>query len=338
MWTVRAVRIGDLDRLESLIRSATRGLTTLQLKHDQILDRIEQSVFAFTRTGQSIKDEPYVLVLADDETGELVGTSTIYAKTGGFQPFYSYRVVTREHHSEMLGVSHRRTSLELKRVHDGLTEIGSLFLRGTHRNQGRGRWLSLARFTLMAARRSRFSNRVIAEMRGKAEADGRVPFWESVTGRFIPVEFAVADAMSTVAKDFIEDMMPEHPIYLDLLPVDVREKIAAVHDETKPALALLQSQGFSSTDEVDIFDAGPVLNCDTDSIRAVQSTLRRAVTDIVQGEIRSEARPSVIIATLKDGFTSVRGEVSDDSLVLTSTQADVLGVEIGSECFVTPLS
>jgi arginine N-succinyltransferase len=186
MWTVRAVQIDDLDKLETLIRSATRGLTTLQLNRAQLLDRVEQSVFAFSRSGHLPKDEPYVLVLANDQSSELVGTSTIYAKTGGHQAFYSYRLVSKEYSSKILGVSQTRRSLVMNRVHDGPTEIGSLFLRGVYRGQGRGRWLSLARFTVIAARRGRFANRVIAEMRGKAEPDGRVTFWEAVSGRFIP--------------------------------------------------------------------------------------------------------------------------------------------------------
>lgn len=336
MWTVRAVRIDDLDKLETLIRSATRGLTTLQLDRGQLLDRVEQSVFAFSRTGQSTKDEPYVLVLADDASGELVGTSTIYAKTGGHQAFYSYRLVTEVCSSEMLGVTQTRTSLVLNRVHDGPTEIGSLFLRGVYRGQGRGRWLSLARFAVIAGRRERFANRVIAEMRGKADADGRVPFWDAVTGRFLEVEFAVADAMSTVSKTFIEELMPKHPIYLDLLPDDVRAKIGQVHDETRPALAMLQSQGFQVTDEVDIFDAGPVVSCGTDDIAAVKRS-RRTRIDRIHSDPHESGQPNAIIASLHQGFTSLVANVNSDSLAVSQSAAEVLGVDVGSEVWVTPL-
>ncbi len=51
MLLVRAVRIDDLDDLLRLVRSATQGLTSLQLNREQLLDRIEQSVFAMSRTG-----------------------------------------------------------------------------------------------------------------------------------------------------------------------------------------------------------------------------------------------------------------------------------------------
>ncbi len=337
MWTVRAVQIEDLDKLETLIRSATRGLTTLQLDRAQLLDRVEQSVFAFSRTGQSTKDEPYVLVLANDESGELVGTSTIYAKTGGHQAFYSYRLVTKECSSKMLGVSQTRTMLVMNRVHDGPTEIGSLFLRGAYRGQGRGRWLSLARFTVIAAKRDRFAARVIAEMRGKAESDGRVPFWEAVSGRFVPVEFSVADAMSTVSKEFIEELMPEHPIYFNLLPIEIRESIGEVHDETHPALAMLQGQGFQKTDEVDIFDAGPVVSCATDEITAVKSSWMCRVDQVVDEKSILDEKPNAIVASMQNGFTSLLMTLGTDSLAVSVSAARVLGVEVGSEVWVTPL-
>ncbi len=68
MWVVRAVQIEDLDALDALVQSATRGLTSLQLNRERLLDRVEHSVFAFSRTSMSPVGEPYVLVLANDET------------------------------------------------------------------------------------------------------------------------------------------------------------------------------------------------------------------------------------------------------------------------------
>ena len=336
MWTVRAVRIEDLDALHALVRSATRGLTSLQLDRPRLLDRVEQSVFAFSRTGPIPRGEPYVLVLANDETGELVGTSTIYAKTGGYQPFYIYRIVESDHRSELLGTTAHRVRLELDRIHDGPTEIGSLFLRGKYRREGRGRWLSLARFALIAMLPHRFADRVIAEMRGKANPDGSVPFWDAVAGRFIPTDFASVDTMSTVSKQFIEEMMPQHPIYLDLLSQQVRDGIGKVHDETKPAIAMLKAEGFTETDMVDIFDAGPVISCDTNKIKAVNRCREMRVASI--GHAGSPTT-KLIIASRAGGFTSVLAEasVAGDELTLGPAEAAALDVQTGSRCFVLPL-
>ncbi len=337
MWIVRSVRIEDVDALFQLAKSATKGLTSLQLDRARLLDRVEQSTFAFSRTGLSPRGEPYVLVLVNTESGELVGTSTVYAKTGGYQPLYAYRRVESEHESELLGVRQHRVRLDLERIHDGPTEIGSLFLRGIYRGEGRGRWLSLARFSLISMLPHRFADRVIAEMRGRANPDGSVPFWDAVAGRFIPVDFATADAMSTISKQFIEEMMPQHPIYLELLEQRVREGIGKVHEETEPAVAMLKAEGFTGTDLFDIFDAGPVISAETHAIHAVKRTRSVIVGGVVNQLVGHTTK--VMVASAKEGFTSVLTEIQTegDTIHLVSSDAKQLQVETGSACVVMTL-
>ena len=337
MWVVRAVRIDDIDALFQLAKSATKGLTSLQLDQARLLDRVEQSTFAFSRTGISPRGEPYVLVLVNTDSGELVGTSTSYAKTGGYQPLYAYRRVESDHHSDRLGVRQHRVRLDLERIHDGPTEIGSLFLRGIYRGEGRGRWLSLARFALISMLPHRFADRVIAQMRGRAEDDGTVPFWNAVAGRFIPVDFATADAMSTISKQFIEEMMPQHPIYLELLAKEIREGIGKVHKETEPAIAMLKAEGFRATDLFDIFDAGPVISAETQSIHAVQRTRAVTVGRVLDKVGENSAR--VMVASTEGGFTSVLTEIQIDGDVidLSARDARQLYVESGSACVMMKL-
>ena len=338
MWVVRAVQIEDLDALDALVQSATRGLTSLQLTREHLLDRVEHSVFAFSRTSMSPVGEPYVLVLANDETGELVGTSTVYTKTGGYQPFYAYRLTESYHHSELLDVSHTRHSLQLQRIHDGPTEIGSLFLRGTFRRKGIGRWLSLARFALMAMMPHRFADRVIAEMRGKADPEtGEVPFWNAVSGRFIPCDFSAVDAMSTVSKQFIEEMMPMHPIYLDLLPEAICKGIGTVHNETVPALKLLKSEGFQETNLVDIFDAGPVVSCRTKEIDGVRRTTKVTVSEITNDPPPQE--PQTIVCSKAGGFTSALANMEPygETVSIDRQSAAALQVDVGSNCYAMAL-
>ena len=337
MWIVRSVRIEDIDALFQLAQSATKGLTSLQLDRARLLDRIEQSTFAFSRTGISPRGEPYVLVLVNSETGELVGTSTVYAKTGGYQPLYAYRRVESDHQSELLGVSQHRVRLDLERIHDGPTEIGSLFLRGIYRGEGRGRWLSLARFALISMLPHRFADRVIAQMRGRSEPDGSVPFWDAVAGRFIPVDFAIADAMSTISKQFIEEMMPQHPIYLELLAKKIRDGIGQVHTETEPAVAMLKAEGFTDTDLFDIFDAGPVISAETKSIRAVKRTRSLTVGRVVNQ--LNEGSTQAMVASGEDGFTSVLTAIqtNGDTVDLLARDAKQLRIESGSQCVLMTL-
>lgn len=344
MLIVRAVRVDDVDPLLALVRKATVGLTSLQLDRPRLLERVERSQFAFTRQSESIGGEPYVLVMQESEGGPLLGTATVYAKTGGYEPFYAYRLVTTTHHCPQLRIRHRRrTTLHLQRVHDGPTEIGSLFLLPEMRGQGRGRFLSLSRFALLAQRPQRFADRVIAEMRGPSDARGVSPFWEAVMRPFFGIDFPVADALSTVSKTFIEDLMPQHPIYLDLIPAEARSAIGRVHQETEPALQLLAGEGFRRTDMVDIFDAGPVLECTTHQIGSVARCRRVAVDAVAEHAQLSEAGPAdSILSSMKDGFRSVLAttrwvDEQQQALRVDSATADALAVAPGDPVWVMPL-
>jgi arginine N-succinyltransferase len=62
-----------------------------------------------------------------------------------------------------------------------------------------------------------------------------------------------------------------------LLPEAARNVIGEVHDDTRPARSLLEAEGFRYEGYVDIFDAGPTLECFRENIDAV----RRSQTPIV---------------------------------------------------------
>ncbi len=339
---IRPVRVDDLDNLLEMIRSVTPGLTTLLVDRDRLLERIERSHFAFTRKSESQAGEPYLLVMEDgsgDENGQgrLIGTATVYGRTGGYEPFYAYRVVTTVHHSEQLGVhDQHRTAFHLHRIYDGPTEIGSLFLLPEFRGAGRGRLLSLARFALIAQRPHRFASRVIAEMRGQCDERGVSPFWEAAMRPFFQVDFSVADALSTIAKPYIEELMPQYPLFYDLLPRSARDVVGQVHPETEAALQLLTEEGFAATDMVDIFDAGPVVQCETQNIKAVRRC--RQVTVGSLGEVSQGEQ--MIIASMRDGFRCQYANVEitndDDVVVIAPSVASRLAVKVGDQAWLMP--
>ncbi|QEG38509.1 arginine N-succinyltransferase [Roseimaritima ulvae] len=316
MEIVRAVQLSDLPALLQLIGRATEGLTTLQLDEAQLLERVERSHFAFTRRSESPAGEPYVLVMEDTDNQQIVGTATLYAKTGGYEPFYAFRMQTEVHQSASLpGGRREHTALHLERTYDGPSELGSLFLLRAYRGQGRGRLLSLSRFALLAQRPHRFADRVIAEMRGRCDDAGVSPFWDAVMRPFFGVDFTVADALSTVSKSFIEDLMPRYPLYLELLPAEAQQVVGAVHRETEPAIAMLQTEGFEMTDLIDIFDAGPVVQCPVDQIQAV----RRCQRCTLRIERVAPDTPRQIVSSLATGFRA--------ALVPVATQAGIATLE-----------
>ena len=327
MIIVRAATLDDADQLWKLINQATFGMTTLQITREQLNERIECSHFAFTRKTERPGSDIYVFVMEDLAKHQLVGTSCIFSKTGGYEPFYSYRRVVETARCELLGKSMQIESLQLQKIHDGPTEIGSLFLDPAYRGRGRGRLLSLARFIFISRHPKRFADEVIAEMRGVVNDDGTCPFWEVIGRHFFNMEFPQADSLSTIDKRFIEDLMPRHPIYVCLLEQAGRDVIGKVHPQTEPALAMLCEEGFEVVDMIDIFDGGPVVSCQRDKIAAVRRVVEAPVIEIAE---RIDA-PETILASRQGGFRSMIGQArqTDTGIIIPDIVALTLGVREG---------
>jgi arginine N-succinyltransferase len=280
MQVVRPVRQDDVDQLFTLIGQAEYGLTTLQISRDLLEERVRSSVLSFASPKSKPAGQPYVFVLEDLTNGAIIGTSAIYSKVGGYEPFYSYEIKTSLHESAQLGIRKEIAVLHLKKEHNGPTEIGSLFLNPKFWGAGHGRLLSMARFMFMAEFPQRFDKFTIAEMRGVVNADGRSPVWDAIGSHFFQVEFPKAETLTNESKSIIADLMPEHPIYIPLLPLEAQQAIGKVHLHTEPALAVLLKEGFRDSGMVDIFDGGATVICETKKIRTVRDCLAGKVADI----------------------------------------------------------
>ena len=266
----------DLPDLRRLIASISGNLTSLPKEDSFIEQKVFRSVRAFDRRTVRPGDDHYLFVLEDTAAGgEVVGTAGLIARVGGFDPFYSYQVRRERFSHPALGVEKDLPVLHLKTDHKGPSELCSLYLRPDRRQGGLGRLLSLGRFLFMDAFRARFDARVIAELRGHLDADGRSPFWEGVGRHFFDHDFDAVDVLSGLGeKDFIRDLMPRHPIYATLLSPAAQATIGRVHAEAEPAWRLLVTEGLAPNDEVDIFDAGPLLAAPLAQVRTVREARR----------------------------------------------------------------
>ena len=115
-----------------------------------------------------------------------------------------------------------------------------------------------------------------------------------------------AETLTSLSKKFIADLMPRHPIYLPLLPESAQEVIGNVHDNTRPAKAVLESEGFKFRDRVDIFDGGPSLHCATKEIRAVRESQRGTVGEIKELD---DSVPTQLICNASVDFRSCIGQI-----------------------------
>jgi arginine N-succinyltransferase len=209
--------------------------------------------------------------MEDSTTGDIAGVCGIESQVGLEQPFYNYRVSTVVHASQELGVWTRMHALNISHDLTGYAEVCSLFLSPRYRTGGVGGLLSRSRFMFIAQFRERFPERICAELRGHFDEDGTSPFWRAVGSHFYQIDFNAADYLSSHGrKSFLAELMPRYPVYVDLLPQDAQDAVGLTHRDTLPARKMLEAEGLRYQNHVDIFDAGPVLECHINDLRTVR--------------------------------------------------------------------
>ncbi|MCA8893067.1 MAG: arginine N-succinyltransferase [Hyphomonas sp.] len=326
-YVMRPSRLDDLQSLIELAELSGPGFTSLPVDVPILRERLQKSDDAFLGRLQRIEYGKYLLMMENAETGEVVGCSAVKAGTGIDQPFFNYRVITLAQASQAAGnLRFDMDALVLTNEYVGFTEVGTLFLKPEHRGGGAGRLAAQSRYLLMAAEPERFGTKVLAELRGVVDHEGRSPFWECLGRHFFRMDFTEADRLSaTTDNQFILDLMPKYPIYVDLLPPEAREVIGRCHSDGVGAYKLLQWEGFEFDRTVDIFDGGPLVTVQRRHIRTIQESRRvrfeagdvdsdpAAKQGLASSDMMPEFRVSLAKSILKDPQTAV---VSPDTLAL----------------------
>lgn len=309
-YVMRAAGPGDLEGFKQLREIAGAGFTSLMLDDAAMLKKLELSEASFASPSLSVGAERYFVALEHLETGAIAGCCGVKATIGETPPFFNFRIITEAQSSPAVN---RRFDMDvLIGVNDftGCTEVGSLFVRPEHRANGVGRAIAQCRYMLMAANPARFRERVVSELRGVVSADGIAPFWEAVGRHFFRMDFAEADKLSAITDNqFILDLMPQHPIYVDLLPEAARAVVGQCHPDGQGARRLLEWEGFTFSNVIDIFDAGPLLSVPRDHIR----TLREARLAALLEDANLSGGARALVATPHiQGFRCVSTRASHD--------------------------
>jgi arginine N-succinyltransferase len=327
-----------------LARDAGVGLTSLPANEELLAKRIDASLASFAGTAERA-DQMFVFVMEDTEAARIIGICAIAAAVGLRQPWYSYRVGQVVHASQELGIFTQTPTLFLSNDHTGQSELCSLLLDADYRVGKNGSLLSKCRFLFIAQFRERFSKKIIAEMRGVSDASGQSPFWDSLGRHFFSMEFGEADYLTGIGKkSFVAELMPRHPLYTSFLTPDAQAVIGKAHELTKPALSMLESEGFRFEGHVDIFDAGPAVECDIDDIGAVAaSKLYTVVESPVTGNLPTVNAPEINYLVANTRFNDFRAMVVratpvGGNLLLDAEQRAALGVTSRDAVRAVPLS
>jgi len=334
---VRPVRSSDLPALIELARSTGNiGLTTLPANEERLAQRVTWAEKSFRGEAER-GDTDYLFVLENDD-GVVVGISAIAGAVGLRRPWYNYRVGLTVSASQELKIYREIPTLFLANDLTGNAELCSLFLRADQRNGVGGGLLSKARLLFIAEFAELFGKKVIAEMRGMSDAAGRSPFWESLGRHFFKMEFSQADYLTGVGnRAFIAELMPKFPLYTCFLSEAARAVIGRVHENTEPALAMLEREGFTYQGYVDIFDAGPAIECETARIRAVRDSQTLVLAVGTPGD---DATPYLIHNRKREDcrITAAPARLAAGTLVVDPLTAKRLRLSAGDSVRAVPLS
>ncbi len=272
-YVMRPSRRDEIAALMELASLSGPGFTSLPVDEPILQERLDKSELAFAGRAGSPQSSKFLMLMEHVNSGEVVGCSAVKAGTGVDQPFFNYRIITLAHASVQAGRRFDMDALVLTNEFVGYTEVGTLFLKEGHRGHGNGRLAAQARYLLMAAAPEAVSDMVLAELRGVVDPDGTSPFWEHLARHFFRMTFQEADYLSaTTDSQFILDLMPKYPIYVDLLPPEAREVIGRCHAEGVGAMKLLEWEGFRFERVVDIFDGGPMVATHRGLIRTIRES------------------------------------------------------------------
>jgi arginine N-succinyltransferase len=190
--------------------------------------------------------------------------------------------------------------------------------------------LARSRYLFIRSHRARFADRTVAELRGVIDAAGCSPFWDGLAGRFFGMSFREADEFNaTRGNQFIADMMPKHPIYTALLSETALAVMGVPHTSGRPAMRMLEAEGFRFDNYLDIFDGGPTMTVATDRIAAISDAREAEVTAI--GMEPEGGEPCLIATGQLADFRAAWGRVVtvEGRAMLDADTAQLLGLQPG---------
>jgi arginine N-succinyltransferase len=247
MFFVRPITHADLPAVLGLSERTGTGLTTLPANQDRLRERIERALASFAGTADRA-DACYVFVLADGSDGRVAASARSRRRWALKEPWYNYHVGTlvprvarpRRVHGGAHAVPRERPH----RPHRALLAVpGPGYRRGKN-----GALLAKSRPLFIANSRSASRRRSSPSSRASSGRTASARSGKGSAGHFFAMEYSTADYLTGIGqKAFIAELMPKHPVYVNLLPVAAREAIGAVHVDTAPAARDARAGGLSAT-------------------------------------------------------------------------------------------
>lgn len=257
--SIRPVQPDDIDMLLEMVKKSSGGLSSLQPRKEFLLDYILTSVSSFS--GKKPVEKPHKYLLGMYHCDKLIGCAAVKTQIGVESPFINFDIIG-DGLDQYLVASSRFT---------GATEVGSLFLHPDYRAYGLGKYLAKVRYLLMATEPWRFSDTVIAELRGVCGPEGS-PLYDHLFKYKLEKTFLEADTEYFDRNpETLGDIVPIGRVDVSKFPLNVRATIAQPHPSGNAAMRMLQYEGFIFSGTIDLFDAGPIVYAYRDTLRTIMN-------------------------------------------------------------------
>ena len=289
MFVIRPIKLEDYETFVHFAFQGEEGISSLTKNKELLKKKIESSQRAFAANVERPVHELYLFALENIETGEMGGVCGICSKTGMEAPVYFFQK-EKVHRKPLKGIPSFKDVEVLKAVSasEAPTEMCTLYMDPVFRKEGVGRLLSLSRFLFMAAFPQRFDDTVYADMRGFFDENNRCPFYEGVLHHFVKLEREAFFKLMDKELGFLPYVLPDYPIYTQLLPEEVQSCIGKVHPNMELALKMLYDEGFQKTNMIDVLDGGPWIVAQKISIRTIRESSTTSIGAIVTTPLETE--------------------------------------------------
>ncbi len=270
MQVVRLVKTSDIKQLTQLIDKAGPGMTTMPKNKKELQERINWSISSARKKRANPNKDTYLFVLENNK--KIIGISAIYTSISKDKSSVFFKIGKIKLSSKTYNFKKEAEILKLHLIHEPYSELGTIFIDPSSRGRGRGSLLSFARLQLIASHQSRFDKKILVEIRGWKDKNGKSYFWESFSKAFFNLDFFSIDRLSYIDNHFITESVPKFPFMVELLSRRVQKVLGKPHPNAMPALSMLSKQGFKTNGLVDVLDGGPCMEVKAKSIPIVKSS------------------------------------------------------------------
>jgi len=335
-FLLREARPADHRQILRLARELDS--TSLPTDADGLAELLESSKASFAGKVRDRSHAKYVFAAEDLSSRRVLAVSMIIGKHGTpSSPHYYFEVADDERYSHSLKRMFRHTYLRLRYSMDGPTEIGGLIVSPAARGHPEriGKQISWVRFLYIARNRRRFESELLAEMLPTTLPGHGNHFWDHYGRRVTGLSYKQADRLSTRDKEFIRALFPDAPIYVLMLPEEIRSAIGEVGLNTRGALRILEQAGMRYLNQIDPFDGGPYYGAAVDEIVPIKSCNRYRAA---QGTPDDSAR---FLVSRHDahGYRAVASvaEFQKRQIILPAPVFDILKIDEADQVDATPL-